>query len=61
MLAGERRVLVLQMEALRTEAQQAERDLEDQYRRHQMELHCLREESLQVGITCIPVRKLMLK
>uniref|UniRef100_A0A1A8FHM1 Uncharacterized protein n=1 Tax=Nothobranchius korthausae TaxID=1143690 RepID=A0A1A8FHM1_9TELE len=47
-LSRERRVLVLQMEALRTEAQQAETDLQDQHRRHQTELHCLREESLQV-------------
>uniref|UniRef100_A0A1A7XMR5 Kinesin motor domain-containing protein n=2 Tax=Iconisemion striatum TaxID=60296 RepID=A0A1A7XMR5_9TELE len=47
-LSKERRVLVLQMEALRTEAQQAETDLQDQHRRHQTELHCLREESLQV-------------
>ncbi|XP_037637056.1 uncharacterized protein LOC119494904 [Sebastes umbrosus] len=36
------------MEALRAEAQQAERDLQDQYHKHQTELHCLREESLQV-------------
>nr|XP_015799873.2 chromosome-associated kinesin KIF4 isoform X3 [Nothobranchius furzeri] len=47
-LSRERRILVLQMEALRTEAQQAETDLQDQHRRHQTELHCLREESLQV-------------
>ncbi|XP_074505796.1 uncharacterized protein LOC141775955 [Sebastes fasciatus] len=47
-LTRERRVLVLQMEALRAEAQQAERDLQDQYHKHQTELHCLREESLQV-------------
>ncbi|KAK9518015.1 hypothetical protein VZT92_023344 [Zoarces viviparus] len=47
-LTTERRVLVLQIEALRAEAQQAERDLQDQYHRHQTELHCLREESLQV-------------
>ncbi|CAJ1058565.1 hypothetical protein PFLUV_G00122180 [Xyrichtys novacula] len=47
-LTRERRVLVLQMEALRTEAQQAERDLQSQYDQHQRELHCLREESLQV-------------
>ncbi|KAM8733338.1 uncharacterized protein AB9X84_025129 [Acanthopagrus schlegelii] len=47
-LSRERQVLVLQMEALRAEAQQAERDLQDQYHRHQAELHCLREESLQV-------------
>lgn len=48
-LTRERQVLVLQIEALRAEAQQAERDLQDQYYRHQTELHCLREESLQVG------------
>ncbi|XP_053179543.1 chromosome-associated kinesin KIF4 [Scomber japonicus] len=47
-LTRERRVLVLQIEALRAEAQQAERDLQDQYHKHQAELHCLREESLQV-------------
>ncbi|XP_051810550.1 kinesin-like protein KIF17 [Acanthochromis polyacanthus] len=47
-LTRERQVLVLQIEALRSEAQQAERDLQDQYHRHQAELHCLREESLQV-------------
>ncbi|XP_040904848.1 osmotic avoidance abnormal protein 3 isoform X2 [Toxotes jaculatrix] len=47
-LTRERQVLVLQIEALRTEALQAERDLQDQYQRHQTELHCLREESLQV-------------
>ncbi|KAF3838253.1 hypothetical protein F7725_010021, partial [Dissostichus mawsoni] len=47
-LSGERRVLVLQMEALRDEAQQAETDLQNLYQKHQTELHCLREESLQV-------------
>ncbi|XP_049898090.1 uncharacterized protein si:dkey-201i24.3 [Epinephelus moara] len=47
-LTRERQVLVLQIEALRAEAQQAERDLQNQYHRHQTELHCLREESLQV-------------
>nr|XP_046263007.1 trichohyalin [Scatophagus argus] len=47
-LTRERQVLVLQIEALRAEAQQAERDLQNQYLRHQTELHCLREESLQV-------------
>lgn len=50
MLSRERQVLVVQMEALRAEAQQAEGELEDQYNRHQTELHCLREESLQVRI-----------
>uniref|UniRef100_A0A3Q2TBC0 Si:dkey-201i24.3 n=1 Tax=Fundulus heteroclitus TaxID=8078 RepID=A0A3Q2TBC0_FUNHE len=47
-LSRERRVLVMQMEALRAEARQAESDLQDQHHRHQTELHCLREESLQV-------------
>ncbi|XP_035525722.1 trichohyalin [Morone saxatilis] len=47
-LTRERHILVLQMEALRAEAQQAETDLQNQYHRHQTELHCLREESLQV-------------
>ncbi|KAI3351787.1 hypothetical protein L3Q82_020618, partial [Scortum barcoo] len=47
-LTRERQVLVLQIEALHAEAQQAERDLQNQYHRHQTELHCLREESLQV-------------
>ncbi|CAB1423506.1 unnamed protein product [Pleuronectes platessa] len=47
-LTRERQVLVLQMEALRTEALQAERELQDQYHRQQKELCCLREESLQV-------------
>ncbi|XP_071314053.1 golgin subfamily A member 6-like protein 9 [Trachinotus anak] len=47
-LTRQRQVLVLQMEALRTEALQAERDLQDQFQRHQTELRCLREESLQV-------------
>ncbi|XP_076021125.1 uncharacterized protein LOC143011986 [Genypterus blacodes] len=47
-LSRERQVLAVQMEALRTEAQQAEGEMEDQYDRHQTELHCLREESLQV-------------
>lgn len=47
-LSRERRVLVLQMEALRAEAQQAERDLQNQHLSHQTELQCLRDESLQV-------------
>lgn len=47
-LSRERRVLVLQMEALRAEAQQAERHLQNQQLRHQTELQCLRDESLQV-------------
>ncbi|XP_029517636.2 trichohyalin [Oncorhynchus nerka] len=47
-LGRERQVLILQMEALHTEASEAERDLETQYHRHQHELHSLREESLQV-------------
>uniref|UniRef100_A0A3Q2ZP77 Si:dkey-201i24.3 n=1 Tax=Kryptolebias marmoratus TaxID=37003 RepID=A0A3Q2ZP77_KRYMA len=47
-LSGQRRVLVLQMEALRVEAQQTERDLQDQHQRHQTELRRLRDESLQV-------------
>ncbi|KAM4555676.1 uncharacterized protein PAE49_014652 [Odontesthes bonariensis] len=47
-LTRERQVLVMQIEALRAEAQRAERDLQDQHHRHQTELHCLREESLQV-------------
>ncbi|KAK2904092.1 hypothetical protein Q8A73_010749 [Channa argus] len=47
-LTRERQVLVLQIEALHTEAQQAERDLEDQQHRHQRDLQCLREESLEV-------------
>ena len=58
MLTRERQVLVLQIEALRTEALQAERDLQDQYHRHQTELHCLREESLQVGVFLISERAL---
>ncbi|XP_029367803.1 golgin subfamily A member 6-like protein 4 isoform X2 [Echeneis naucrates] len=47
-LTRERQLLVLQIEALRTELLQAEKDLQDQYQRHQTELCCLREESLQV-------------
>lgn len=48
MLTRERQVLVLQMEALRAEVQQTERDLQCQYRRHQTELQQLREEAMQV-------------
>lgn len=59
MLTRERQVLVLQIEALRTEALQTERDLQDQYHRHQAELHCLREESLQVGVCWITKRTLI--
>ncbi|XP_077958319.1 kinesin-related protein 1 isoform X2 [Gasterosteus aculeatus] len=47
-LTRERRVLVLQIEALRAEAQQAERDLHHQYKNHQAELRGHREESLEV-------------
>lgn len=47
-LTGERRVLVLQVEALRAEAQRAERDLQRQHHWHQAELQRLREEILQV-------------
>lgn len=39
---------MLQMEALRAEAQQAEIHLQNQHVRHQTELQCLRDESLQV-------------
>lgn len=47
-LSRERRVLVLQMEALRAEAQLAERDLQNQHLRHQTELQSLTDETLQV-------------
>ncbi|XP_022521306.2 golgin subfamily A member 6-like protein 4 [Astyanax mexicanus] len=47
-LNRERQILVLQIEALRRENQQAEEGLEAQYRLHQQEVHSLREESLQV-------------
>ncbi|XP_077433919.1 uncharacterized protein LOC144059024 isoform X2 [Vanacampus margaritifer] len=47
-MSGERRVLVLQMEALRAEAQQAHKDLLEQRHEHQSELRRLREESIQV-------------
>uniref|UniRef100_A0A3B3SA86 Si:dkey-201i24.3 n=1 Tax=Paramormyrops kingsleyae TaxID=1676925 RepID=A0A3B3SA86_9TELE len=43
----ERQVLVLQLEALRREKLEAEKDLEAQHRRHIQELHTLREEGLQ--------------
>lgn len=44
----ERQVLVLQLEALRREKLEAEKDLEAQHGRHMQELHTLREEGLQV-------------
>ncbi|XP_072295520.1 golgin subfamily A member 6-like protein 9 [Eucyclogobius newberryi] len=47
-LTKERRVLVLQVEALRAELQQTEQDLNQHNSTHQTELHGLREESLQV-------------
>ncbi|XP_054648485.1 myosin-9 isoform X3 [Dunckerocampus dactyliophorus] len=47
-LSRERQVLVLQMEALRAEAQQAQKALQDQYDVHQSEMQHLTEESLQV-------------
>ncbi|XP_061643159.1 chromosome-associated kinesin KIF4B isoform X4 [Phyllopteryx taeniolatus] len=47
-MSRERQVLVLQMEALREEAQQAHKDLQEQRHNHQSELRRLREESLQV-------------
>lgn len=47
-MGKEMQLLVLQMEALRTEAQQAERDLEAQYSQHLLDVHSLRNESLQV-------------
>ncbi|XP_061758106.1 centrosomal protein of 290 kDa [Nerophis ophidion] len=47
-LSRERQVLVLQMETLRAEAQQAQKDLQDQNEVHQREMQHLREESLQV-------------
>lgn len=39
----------MQIEALRAEAEQAEKDLQNQHHRHQAELQCLRDESLQVN------------
>jgi len=47
-LRRERHILVLQIEALRRENQQAYVDLEEQFQHHQQEVHELREESLQV-------------
>ena len=48
-MAGERRVLTLQVEALRAEALQAKIDLEDQHLLHQQDMQRYREESLKVG------------
>ncbi|XP_059919322.1 kinesin-like protein KIF15 isoform X1 [Gadus macrocephalus] len=48
-VAGERRVLTLQLEALRAGARQAEVDLEDLHRRHLEDMQRFREESLKVG------------
>lgn len=50
-LRRERQILVLQIEALRRENQQAEADLEAQFKLHQEKMHSLREESLQVSGT----------
>ncbi|CAL8263956.1 unnamed protein product [Lota lota] len=47
-MASERRVLALQVEALRAEALQAKRDLEDQHHLHQQDMQRFREESLKV-------------
>ncbi|KAM9833631.1 uncharacterized protein ACBT44_007312 [Syngnathus typhle] len=47
-MSNERRVLMLQMEALRVEAEQARKDLLVQRHKHQSEVQRLREESLQV-------------
>ncbi|XP_052005737.1 reticulocyte-binding protein homolog 2a [Xyrauchen texanus] len=47
-LRRERHILVLQIEALRKENQQACADLETLNRQHQQEVNTLREESLQV-------------
>lgn len=56
-LSRERQILVMQIEALRAEAQQAESDLHHQHHRHQTELHCLREESLQVGVYWVYIQQ----
>ncbi|XP_066525835.1 golgin subfamily A member 6-like protein 10 [Hoplias malabaricus] len=47
-LSRERQILILQLEALRRENQQAEAGLDTLYKIHQQEVHSLREESLQV-------------
>lgn len=47
-LRRERQILVLQIEALRRQNQQAEAHLEAQYKLHQQEMHSVTEESLQV-------------
>ncbi|XP_056625500.1 uncharacterized protein si:dkey-201i24.3 [Triplophysa dalaica] len=47
-LRRERCILVLQVEALRRENQQAHQDLETQYIQHQQQLNTVREESLRV-------------
>ncbi|KAJ3587959.1 hypothetical protein NHX12_011554 [Muraenolepis orangiensis] len=47
-MARERRVVAVQIEALRAEALQAKRDLEQQHHLHQRDLQRLREESLKV-------------
>lgn len=47
-LHRERCILVLQVEALRRENQQAHQDLETQYIQHQHQLNTVREESLRV-------------
>ncbi|KAG7275725.1 hypothetical protein CRUP_009828, partial [Coryphaenoides rupestris] len=47
-MSRERRVLAVQMEALREEALQARRGLDDQHHLHQQELQHLREQSLKV-------------
>ncbi|XP_049600120.1 golgin subfamily A member 6-like protein 9 isoform X2 [Syngnathus scovelli] len=47
-MSNERRVLMMQMEALRAEAEQAHKELLVQRHKHQSEVQRLREESLQV-------------